>query len=109
MKRKYGVAGTAAVILIVLAWIVLVVGVAVSILAGLMVAGYVDYHILLDWPDSAYVALLTLLGILGSLLYFALLLGFALVIRLLIGVERNTRESAYRLRTGKREEFEPIE
>ncbi len=109
MKRKYGTAGTATGILIVLAWIVLILGVIGSILAGLIAAGYVDYQVFLEWPDSAYIAIFTILGMLGSLLYFALLFGFALVIRLLIGVERNTRETAYRLRGGSRVFPEPLE
>lgn len=107
MKRKYGALRVIAVILTVLAWIVLVVGVLLSILGGVM--GW-DALTAMDLPGGATVtAVAIIMGIIFSVIYFLILLGAAQLIYLLMDVERNTRETAYRLRAGTREPLEPME
>ena len=113
MKRKYGALRTVAVIITIIAWIILIIGVLGSIAMGaLIIAGttYAD-----GWTGDllaggVVAAVITfVVGIIVSVLHFVFLLAFAQLIYLLIDVERNTRETAYHLRPGKREEFEPIE
>jgi hypothetical protein len=113
MKRKYGALRTVAVIITIIAWIILIVGVLGSLALGLlMILGttYADGLAGDLLAGGVVTAVITIVaGIIVSVLYFVFLLAFAQLIYLLVDVERNTREAAYRLRTGKREEFEPID
>ena len=105
MKRKYGALRIVAVIITVIAWIVLVVGVIGSIAAGALGADLLG----VGGGGATYAATVIIGGIILSVIYFVFLLAFAQLIYLLIDVERNTREAAYRLRTGTREQIEPME
>jgi uncharacterized BrkB/YihY/UPF0761 family membrane protein len=106
VKRKYGALRVIALVLTILAWIVLILGVLVSILGGVFGA---DALSALDIPGGTYAAIVIIVGIIISVVYFLILLGAAQLIYLLMDVERNTRETAYRLRTGRREPLEPFE
>ena len=106
MKRKYGALRVIAVILTVLAWISLILGVLGSILAGVLGA---DALTAVDMPGGTFAAITIIVGIIVSIVYFLILLGAAQLIYLLVDVERNTRETAYRLRTGGRELAEQLE
>lgn len=93
MKRKYGALRTVALIFTIIAWIVLIVGVIGSIAGGVL--GLVG-----DMGMLAAVGVIVG-GIILSLVYFLILLAFAQLIYLFVDVERNTRETAYRLRGGR--------
>ncbi len=106
MKRKYVALRAIAVILTVLAWIVLILGVLGSILTGVLGA---DVLTTVDIPGGTFAAITIIVGIIVSVVYFLILLGAAQLIYLLVDVERNTRETAYRLRTSGRVFPEPLE
>ncbi|MFW6125949.1 MAG: hypothetical protein ACOC58_02470 [Chloroflexota bacterium] len=90
MKRKYGALRTVAIVFTIIAWIVLILGVIGAIAAG--VVGIVgDMGVL---PSVGII----IGGIIMAVVYFLFLLAFAQLIYLLVDVERNTRETAYRLR-----------
>lgn len=97
MKRKYGALRTVALILTVIAWIVLIVGIIGSIVAGAFGADALG----MGGGGAAYAAAVIIGGIIMSVLYFLVLLAFAQLIYLLVDVERNTRETAFRLRGGR--------
>jgi len=92
MKRKYAALRTVAVIITVIAWIVLIVGVIGSIAGGALAIGT---------TSGTYAVVIIIGGIVASILYFLVLLAFAQLIYLFVDVERNTRETAYRLRGGQ--------
>ena len=106
MKRKYGALRVIAVILTVLAWIALILGVLGSILTGVLGA---DVLTTVDIPGGTFAAITIIVGIIVSIVHFLILLGAAQLIYLLVDVERNTRETAYRLRGGSRVFPEPLE
>ncbi len=99
MKRKYVALRIIAVILTVLAWIVLILGVIGSILTGVLGA---DALTTVDLPGGTFAAITIIVGIIVSVVYFLFLLGAAQLIYLVVDVERNTRETAYRIRTGSK-------
>ncbi len=84
MEKKYKFLRTAATIYKVIAWIVLVVGVIGSIVAGACTGG-----------GSG--ALVAILGIIYSVVAWVGLLAFAELFYLFIDVEQNTRETSERL------------
>ena len=97
MKRKYGALRTVAIIITVIAWIVLIIGVIGSIAAGAIGADLLG----LGYGGGTYMAVTIVVGVVWSVLSFLFLLAFAQLIFLLVDVERNTREIAYRLRSGQ--------
>ncbi|MGB2800504.1 MAG: hypothetical protein WBC55_07690 [Dehalococcoidia bacterium] len=106
MGRKYGGLHLVGTLIIVIAWIELVLGVLGSILAGVLGA---DALTAVDMPGGTYAAIVIIVGIIVSVVYFLFLFGFGRLIHVVIDVERKTRVISYRLRTGSREPAELLE
>jgi len=89
--QRYTALRTIAVVLKVLAWIVAVAGVIGSIFMAVMAV-------------SGLEAIGTLIGgLLATAIYFVILLAAAEVIRVVIDIEQNTRDSAESLKQGARQ------
>ena len=90
METKYGFLRIAAPIFRVIGWIVLVLGIIVSIVLSFF----------LGTELPAFGVIYAILGIVFSVLVWASLLAFTEILYLLIDLEQNTRETADRLRIG---------
>lgn len=90
--QKYPALRTYATVVKVLAWIVLVLGVLGSILVAVLTG--------VSGEEYAGVATIIVLigGLLGTAIYFLILLAAAEFIRLAIDVEQNTRDTAESLK-----------
>jgi len=95
---KYGSLRTIAAMLKILAWLILVLGVIVSILTGAAAADLAEEELRAGGATTAAVYIIG--GIISSLLGFLLLLATSYLIYLFIDVEQNTRETAERLKQG---------
>ncbi|MBU2608304.1 MAG: hypothetical protein KKF26_03205 [Chloroflexi bacterium] len=100
MEKKYKFLYTAATVFKVLGWVVLVVGIILSIGIGVAM-GTMGFKVPGELPMfGGFAAIYVVGGIIYAVAGWISLLASAQILYLLIDLEQNTRETAERLKTG---------